>query len=244
MVFLYIKVLLEIIVEIAVFIIYFLIPVWIKNRIIKHKHLRQMKAIQPQASSSLQSASLPKREIDYSLAVCLASMMALFPVIIQLPLHYGEVVESWPHLIESILIAALVYYSLDLIFFYIRLRAGRIQGAVLFDPKTKMFYAFPSANSEAYKEFHQSELIYTKESYYHGKALVFFVKEKEEPAFKLDGSFSLVCDDVLYSRWKPVKMSVPFKYRYHTLLLIVIATVILFLSVFCLVLLGLSLNLN
>ena len=244
MVFLYIKVLLEIIAEIAVFIIYFFTPVWIKNRIIKKRHLRQLKAIQPQASSLLQSASLPKREIDYSLAVCLASMMALFPVIIQLPLHYGEVVESWPHLIEIILIAALVYYSLDLIFFYIRLRSGRIQGAVLFDPKTKMFYAFPSANSEAYKEYHQSELFYAKEWYYHGKALVFFVKGKEEPAFKLDSSFSLVCDDVLYSRWKPVKMSVPFKYRYHTLLLIAIAIIITFLSLFCFAWLGFPLNLK
>ena len=242
MVFLYIKVLLEIIAEIAVFIIYFFTPVWIKNRIMKQRHLRQLKAIQPQASSSLQSASLPEREFDYSLAVCVASMLVLFPVIVQLPMHYGEVVESWPRLIESILLAALVYYSLDFIFFYIRLWSGRIQGTVLFDPKTKMFYAFPSANSKAYKEYHQSELFYTKESYYHGKALVFFVKEKEEPAFKLDGSFSLVCDDVLYSRWKPVKMSVLFKYRYHTLLLFVIAIVVLFLSIICLALLGFSLN--
>lgn len=233
-VFLYIKVLLEIIAGFAFFFIYFFTPVWIKNRIIKQRHLRQLKAIQPQASSSLQSASLPEREMNYSSAVWLASMMAFVPVIIQLPQHYGEIVESWPHLIESILIAALVYYSLDLIFFYIRLRAGRIQGAVLFDPKTKMFYAFPSANLDAYKEYHQSELLYTKESYDRGKALVFFVKEKKEPAFKLDEFFGLVCDDVLYSRWEPVKMSVPFKYRYHSLLLLVIATVILFLSIFLL----------
>ena len=132
------------------------------------------------------------------------------------------------------LIGVIVFYFIDIILFYIRRAAGYIQGAVLFDPKDKKIYVFPSIASNYYLEYHESELIYTIERYLVGRnktdnAYVFFSNEDNYFAFKVknlkDNNF-----DVMLSQQKPINMSIPFKHRFHSASLVMIGSVGAFLG--------------
>ena len=136
---------------------------------------------------------------------------------------------------EYILLYILFFYLLDLAVFYIRMAAGRIQGAIIFDPQEKKIYAFPSVNSNyylgGYKEYHESELIHTSEHYYgwgsgsfYYYANVFFTKEKNEYAFKVDDLKGNNFGEIL-SHQEPEDISIPFKHRFHSIILFLVSII-------------------
>lgn len=94
---------------------------------------------------------------------------------------------------------------------------------------------FPSLDSDNYKEYHESELIYTTESYssddpsddryWRKTAYVFFTKKENDFAFKVDNLYHNDFNAILSQR-DPIDMSIPFKYRFHTIINLLIAMAI------------------
>lgn len=227
--------------------LYAYVPFWIKRRIIKHKHSLQLRAIQAQARNPLQMAKHPKGiETYYSAAACLASggliyaLWSFFAVAyFILSIIHNEGIKELPYqfIIDYILPYTLFYYLLDLAVFYIRMARGCIQGAIIFDPQEKKIYAFPSLNSDyylgGYKEYHESELVYTTESYgwsrSNEEAYVFFTRDKNEYAFKVGDMKENNLGEML-SQQEPADIPIPFKYRFHTVILIFVSFFLYFLS--------------
>ena len=136
---------------------------------------------------------------------------------VQLP---GE--NGWSAFFTYYFIAILVFWLSDTIVFLIRMVAGCIPGAVLFDEKEEMFYVFPSITSNIYKykEYRASNLFYlienyTIDQYEKGVGYVFFTKDESTYAFKINGKKHPNIDKLKLQE-APIDMSIPFKYQFHT----------------------------
>lgn len=143
--------------------------------------------------------------------------------------------NPWSSLWGTFLFVTFIFYMLDVLVFYLRRAAGAIQGAVLFDPQKKMIYAFPSLASDRYDTYRASDLVYTTESVfmgrYHQKTVyVFFTQPETEFAFKVrdleHNNF-----DAMLSQQDPIDISVPFKHRFHTIIISLIAVIFFLLFV-------------
>ena len=212
-------------------------PFGIKYRIIKNKHSRQTRAIQAQARNPLKQAKHPMViEMLYSLtAFFLIGGIFFMELIFEVAMPFFDrdnVYSQVNHPYGIILLYTLVYYLLDLSVFYIRMAKGRIQGVILFDPQEKKIYAFHSLNSDCYlggyKEYHESELVYTPERDGLGDKVpiadVFFTIDKNEYAFKLQSINGNNFVKML-SHQEPADISIPFKYSYHAKLLYIVSII-------------------
>lgn len=229
---------------IILFCIYFFTPYGINKHIIKKRLLRQKRTIQSQNPNKLLSA---EHVFGIEWAYLFSMLWAAAPFIIgtffQIPeASVKEMIHQMPfHIKENIVnivVFPLVYYMIALILFvllnllllYVRKLLGKIQGAVLFDQKEKKVYVFPSIDSGNYKEYHESELTYTTESYTSGSrscstAYVFFTKKDNDFAFKVD-NLQYNNFGVFLSLQKDNEISIPFKYRFHTFINLIIALAI------------------
>ena len=195
------------------FVAFFCISVSIKKRVIGKMLSRQEDTLRMQYPNPLKTYEHVDIERIYSALVFLTSLGFFF---------VAQDQDGWRAFLMCYLLAALVYCLSDTIVFLIRMAAGCIQGAVLFDQKDNTFYVFPSVttNLYRYKEYHASDLFYLIENYpidkyEKGLAYVFFTKDEKAYAFKVNGK-NLVDLKALPSRQAPIGMSIPFKYRYHT----------------------------
>lgn len=173
------------------------VPLWIKRRIIKHKHSRQLMAMQEQARNPLKMAKHPiGKELVFSMAFFFSSgglfISMLFIAAVVDVLFYGNT-EHLQYVIDRFILYTLLFYLLDLAVFYIRMATGHIQGAVLYDTQDRKFYAFQSVNSDCYsggyKEYHESELVYS--TYWGGGRaqlgyqFIFFTADEGKKAFTI-----------------------------------------------------------
>ena len=144
--------------------------------------------------------------------------------------------QHYQFLINYILPYTLFFYLLDLAVFYIRMARGCIQGAIIFDTQKKKIYAFPSLNSDYYlgdyKEYQESELVYTKEKYpggFYEPAYVFFTRKNEEYAFKVGDMEENNFGEML-SQYLPANISIPIKYdHYSNMIILLLVSLFLFL---------------
>ena len=215
------------------FIIVITIPVFIftsagiKKRIIGKMLSRQEDSIRMQYHNPLKTCEHVDIERVYSALMFITTTGIFIKAILQ---QFNG--NGWYAFGMCIMLAALVIYLSDTIVFLIRMTAGCIQGAVLFDEKEERFYVFPSITSNLYKykEYHASNLFYLIEnysidSYEKGIAYVFFTKDDRNYAFKVNGKGQTNID-ALISQQAPLDMSIPFKYRYHTQIPACIAIII------------------
>ena len=231
---------------------YFFIPYGIIKHIIRKRLLRQKRIIQSLIPNRLLPAShIFDIEQAYLCYMFIGSMPFIIGTFFQIPVaSVKDIIHQMPFHIKEIIVnlaVPLIYYMIALILFtlfnlillYIRITLGKIQGAVLFDQKEKKVYVFPTLDSDNYKEYHESELSYTTESYSSGRssrhtAYVFFTRKENEFAFKLDnleynnfGVFLSLRDDD--------DISIPFKYRFHTSIYLIIALAIFLFGMFVII---------
>ena len=232
---------------IILFCIYFFTPYGINKHIIKKRLLRQKRTIQSQNPNKLLSA---EHVFGIEWAYLFSMLLVAAPFIIgilshipddsvkemicQVPFHIKESSVNLVVLLLAYYVPALLLFILlNLISLYVRKALGKIQGAVLFDPKEKKVYVFPSIDSDNYKEYHESELAYTTESYASGSrncstTYVFFTKKDNDFAFKVD-NLEYNNFGVFLSLREDDDISIPFKYRFHTFINFIIAlTIFLF----------------
>lgn len=208
---------------VPVFCIYML-DFTIKKHFIKKMLLHQKESIEVQIPNGLQVAKHADVESFYSLNSLLSSSF-LF-VIAFIFLFVGG---NQGLFLQYFLIGTIVFCLLDIIVYRFRKSAGFIQGTVLFNPKEKKIYAFPTIDSNNYNVYRESELVYTVEKYSIGraseKAYVFFSKKDNRFAFKVknleENGFGL-----MLSQKNPIDMSIPFEYRFHTIISACIAIIL------------------
>lgn len=216
-------------------------PYVIIKHIIKKRLLRQKRAIQTLIPNRLLTAEhIFDIEFPFSLSLFFVSIpfiVGIFfhipedsvkEIIHQMPFHIREDIVDWPIIpLAYYMIAFILFILLHLILLYIRKALGKIQGSVLFDPKEKRIYVFPYLDSGNYKEYHESELTYTTESFWNGgrKVYVFFTKKENDFAFKVDNLYHNDFNAILSQR-DPIDMPIPFKYRFHTIINLLIAMAI------------------
>lgn len=220
--------------------IFFFTPYGINKLIIKKRLLRQKESIQTLTPNRLLTAEhifgIEWNIIHNMFFISLFFIGVALPhipeayvkeIICQIPFHIREDIVDWPIIpIAYYMIALTIFILLNLILLYIRRAFRKIQGAVLFDPKEKKVYVFPSIDSDNYKEYHESELTYTTESYwYPSEAYVFFTKKENDFAFKVD---NLKYNDFnrILSQRSPIDISIPFKYRFHELIYFIFTIVL------------------
>jgi len=210
------------------YLVYILIPCSINRYIIKRDILRQKKTIQSQVPNTLLAA---KSVYDIEIFHVFSMFMASIPFIIAacslipknfiigaihlFPIHIEEHIVNLLGFLVYYMIALLLFCLLDLLVMHIRKTKGFVQGAIFFDPKEKKIYSFPSITSNYYKEYQESELIYTKESFCKGVGYVFFTNKENEYAFKV-GDLKYNIFQAILSQKEPIDMPIPFKYRFHT----------------------------
>jgi len=210
-----------------------LLPYAINRHIIKKKLLRQERAIQAQFNYILLNAKHAfSVEPDYALMMMFVAIPFIILIFFHVPeASVNEMIRQIPfHGIEDYvgLLGLLVYYMivllvcclLNLLALRVRRALGVVQGAVLFDPQEKKVYVFPSIDSDDYKEYHESELTYTTETYGLGKgpkniAYVFFTRTDKNYAFKIDSLQYNNFEEIL-SRREAIDIHIPFKYGFHT----------------------------
>ena len=191
----------------------------LKRYLMKQTLLKQQKLIPSTTLLAKHITDIEDSITSLILLPCLAIFIGLF--ILNYVRDNNYVHENpWNSLLGSFMFATIFFYLLDIIIFYLRRAAGAIQGAVLFDPNEKKIYAFPSLASDHYNMYHESELVYTTESFYVSKmaektVYVFFTQPETEFAFKVrdleHNNF-----DAMLSQQDPIDIPVPFKHRFHT----------------------------
>lgn len=191
----------------------------IKLYVIEKMLSRQEDSIRIHYPNPLKTYEHIYREDMYSALIFLCS----FAIFIKAVMHlFDENDCDWQAFLMYYLLATLFFCLSDTVVFLLRMAAGRIQGTVLFDQKTKTFYVFPSVttNLYRYKEYHASDLFYLIENYpidrkEKGVAYVFFTKEEKAYAFKVKGDNQIDPESVgLQQGFNG--MSIPLKYRFHT----------------------------
>lgn len=199
----------------------------IKKRVIGKMLSRQEDSIRMQYRNPLKTCEHVDIERVYSALMFITTFGIFIKAVLRL--NNGN---DWYAFGMYIMLAALVFCLSDTIVFLIRMTAGCIQGAVLFDEKEERFYVFPSitSNHNRYKEYHASNLFYLIEnysidSYEKGTAYVFFTHDDRNYAFKVNGK-NQINIDALISQQAPLDMSIPFKYRFHTQIPACIALII------------------
>ena len=224
--------------------IFFFTPYLINKYIIKKKLLRQERAIQTQFPQKLLTAEhVFGIEFSYIMIMMWCSAPFIIGILFHIPgAAVNEMIRQLPfHVREDHvgLLGFLLYYMIVLLLFclfnllalYVRKALGKIQGAVLFDPQEKKVFVFPSIDSDNYKEYCESELTYTTESYSIGArsggstAYVFFTKKENDFAFKVD-NLEYNNFGVFLSLQKDDNISIPFKYRFHTVIKFLVALAI------------------
>jgi len=207
----------------------YLIAYSIKNHCIKKMLQRQEESVRSQIANTLQVAKHTDIESFYTLTAMISSLFIFLIAIMELLVD-----GSWRLFLPCFLTGTIVFCLLDVIIFHIRKSAGVIQGAVLFDPKEKRIYAFPSITSDRYSIYQETELIYTIERYSIGKAsekaYVFFAKKENKFAFKVK-SLEENNFEAMLSQKKPIEMPIPFECRFHTYTSVLIALAIFFIGI-------------
>lgn len=194
----------------------------IKKLVIKKMLLRQEESIKSRIPNMLLVAKHVDFEDSYSLMAAFSSSFIYLFALVEL---FSDDGIHWVGFGVLFLVGTTFSYLIDAIVFYIRRTAGFIQGAVLFDPKEKRIYAFPSITSVYYNEYHESQLIYTTESYIkHDTAYVFFTKKENEFAFKVD-NLQYNNFEAILSQKEPADMSIPYKYQFHEIAAILIGVI-------------------
>lgn len=208
----------------GVFILYFIAFIYTsskaKRRIINEMRLQQEESVRLQKSIPLTTFEYPDTETGFTLLLSFCFLGVFFKACFQL-LNGNGWTGFWTYFFAGVLLSILS----EIIVFYIRKAAGCIQGAVLFEPREKMYYVFPSITSDYYKEYQESDLLYIIENSQikgHGKgaigaAYVFFTKEEMAYAFKVMAEDHLG-NDALILRKSPSYMPAPYNYRLHNLI--------------------------
>ena len=205
-------------------VIYLSIPSIIKARIIRFRQSRQLKLIQAQTKNQVWQAEHPSMETDYTFAAFIVFGWLYFNLVAMYFIKGSEVIYSEPF--KDLFFTATLYFILvDIGFFIVRMALGFIQGAVIFDPVEKKIYAFGSVNSniysDDYKEYHESELVFTKEMFggrNSSTVYVFFTKENNDYAFKVDSLGILGIKNrfgEMLSQQEPADIHIPFKCQFH-----------------------------
>lgn len=198
---------------------YVSIPMRIKRHLMKQMLVRQQKQIPVTTLLAKHITDIEDSLTSLILFPCLTLFIGLFVFnYVRGNNHLRE--DPWNSLLGIFLFVTILFYLLDIIIFYLRRAAGAIQGAVLFDPKEKKIYAFPSLASDHYNIYHVSNLVYTTENVSMGRmaektVYVFFMQPETEFAFKVrDLEYNNF--DAILSQQDPIDISVPFKHRFHT----------------------------
>lgn len=198
---------------------YVSVPIRIKRHLMKQMLVRQQKQIPVTTLLAKHITDIEDSLTSLILFPCLTLFIGLFVFnYVRGNNHLRE--DPWNSLLGIFLFVTILFYLLDIIIFYLRRATGAIQGAVLFDPKEKKIYAFPSLASDYYNMYHESELVYTTESFSVGRmaektVYVFFTQPETEFAFKVrDLDYNNF--DAILSQQEPFDISVPFKHRFHT----------------------------
>ena len=204
----------------------YLIAYSIKNHCIKKMLQRQEESVRSQIANTLQVAKHTDIESFYTLTAMISSLFIFLIAIMELLVD-----GSWRLFLPCFLTGTIVFCLLDVIIFHIRKSAGVIQGAVLFDPKEKRIYAFPSITSDRYSIYQETELIYTIERYSIGKAsekaYVFFAKKENKFAFKV-GNLKDNGFEAILSQKEPANMPIPYKYQFQSLIVFLIGMICTF----------------
>lgn len=217
---------------------YVSVPIRIKRYLMKQTLLKQQKLIPGQTQFAKQITDIEDWISSLIFLPCGALFFGLF--IINYVRENDFIRENpWSSLWGIFVFVTFIFYALDIFVFYLRRAAGAIQGAVLFDSQKKIIYAFPSLASDRYDTYHASDLVYTTESVSMGRTqgktvYVFFTKAENEFAFKVrDLEYNNF--DAILSQWEPIDISIPFKHRFHT---IIIPLVGLAFFIFCAMIIG------
>lgn len=210
----------------GVFILYFIAFIYTsskaKRRIINKILMEQEESVRLQKSIPLTTFEYPDTETAFTLLLFFCFLGVFFKACFQL-LNGNGWTGFWTYFFAGVLLSILS----EIIVFYIRKDAGCIQGAVLFEPREKMYYVFPSITSDYYKEYQESDLLYIIEKGQRkglektpsGVAYVFFTKEEMAYAFKVMAEDSL--NDALILRQPPTFTPAPFKYRLYNLIQVI-----------------------
>lgn len=207
---------------------YISVPVKIKRHLMKQTLLKQQKLIPGQTKFAKQITDIEDWISTLIFLPCLVLFVGLFITNYARENSYFRE-NPWSSLLGTFLFVTFIFYMLDVWVFYFRRASGAIQGAVLFDPQKKMIYAFPSLASDRYDTYRASELVYTTESVHAGRHVrktvyVFFTQPEKEFAFKVrdleHNNF-----DAMFSQQDPIDISIPFKHRFHTITIDLIATI-------------------
>ena len=189
----------------------------IKKRVIDKMLSRQEDSIRMQYRNPLITCEHVDIEKIFSVGHFLPIFVILIKASVQLDSGNG-----WHDFFMYYSFAILVFCLSDTILFLIRMAVGCIQGAILFDEKEERFYVFPSITSNLYKykEYPASNLFYLIENYTgvgyeKGVVYVFFTKEENAYAFKINGKKHPNIDELILQQ-PPINMSIPFKYQFHT----------------------------
>ena len=194
-----------------------------KRRIINEMLLQQEESVQLQKSTPLTTYEYADSEIAFTFLIFTCFFGLFLKACLQFYNGSGWT-GFWAYFFAGVLLSILS----EIIVFYIRKAAGCIQGAVLFEPKEKMYYVFPSITSDYYKEYLESDLFYIIENSQikgHGKgaigaAYVFFTKDENAYFFKVMAEDHLG-NDALILRKSPSDMPAPSKYRLHNLIQVI-----------------------
>lgn len=215
---------------------YLLIFSKIKRLITKHKVMRQQKDLQSLTTTPLQLVQNPDIEMIHTAAALIASG-GFFLHAFVIFLFNGSSQSA----INDFLTATIVFALFELCTYCYRLKKGHIQGAVLFDPKEKKIYAFPSADSENYRVYAKSDLCYTTQRYLHypfpGKkgfkdSHIFFTKKERYFAFSSAIQEENGFGEML-SQIAPIEdKDVPLKYSFYSIKPLLIGFIIFIVSAF------------
>lgn len=206
---------------------YVSVPIRIKRYLMKQTLLKQQKLIPGQTQFAKHITDIE----DYMSLLCFP-FLCIFCFFGLFLINYDRE-HAWSSLLGTFLFVTFLFYALDIGVFYLRRAAGAIQGAVLFDAKEKKVYAFPSLATDYYNTYNESELVYTTERFRINKwrdktVYVFFTKAENEFAFKVrDLEYNNF--EAMLSQWEPIDMSIPFKHRFHTQIIGLIAFIFLLL---------------
>lgn len=227
------KVIKNIIAYLCVILICIIIPtipsIIIKGHIIEKMLLRQEESIKSRIPNMLLVAKPVDTEGIYSL---MGMLSLYFIFIVTFEKLFLDDAFDWLGFLLLLLIG-ITYSSLtDVMVFCVRRAAGLIQGAVFFDPKDKRIYVFPSITSVYYKDYHESQLIYTTERYSKDDtAYVFFTRKDNNFAFKVD-NLQYNSFEAILSQQEAIDMPIPFKHSFHTGIFNLITLAILLLGLF------------
>ena len=213
---------------------YISVPIKIKRHSMKQTLLKQQKLIPGQTKFAKHITDIEDWISTLIFLPCLVLFVGLF--ITNYARENNHIRENpWSSLLGIFLFVTFIFYMLDVLVFYLRRKYGAIQGAVLFDPQKKLIYAFPSLASNQYNTYRASELVYTTERVHAGRHVrktvyVFFTQPENDFAFKIrdleHNNF-----DAMLPQQDPIDISIPFKHRFHTITISLIATIFYFLFI-------------